>query len=115
MKGEKLETTDIFIVNRENCAMPDKTKEGIDVWFVALGSDADKVTIQIGEDLKDLLESRHLGKLGNLFEDRVNLSFKFCIRLYGEYAYCYAYLFTDPQGTGHYLWQGVEPKRKRLG
>jgi hypothetical protein len=74
MKGEKLETTDIFIVNRENCAMPDKTKEGIDVWFVALGSDADEVTIQIGEDLKDLLESGQLRKLGNLFENRVNLS-----------------------------------------
>ena len=74
MKGEKLETTDIFIVNRENCVMPDKTKEGIDVWFVALGSDADEVTIQIGKDLKDLLESGQLRKLGNLFEDRVNLS-----------------------------------------
>ncbi|CAB4042057.1 Hypothetical predicted protein, partial [Paramuricea clavata] len=72
MKGKKLKTTDIFIVNSEtNCAMPaDKTKEGIDVWLVALGSDADKVTIQIGNDLKDLLDSRQLTKLGNLFEDR---------------------------------------------
>jgi hypothetical protein len=76
MKGEKLKTIDIFIVNSEiNCAMPDKTKEGIDVWLVALGLDADKVTIQIGEDLKDLFDSRQLRKLGNLFEDKVNLRF----------------------------------------
>ena len=74
-KGEKLKTTDILIVNSEkNCAKQDKTKEGIDVWVVALGSDADEVTIQIGKDLKDLLESGQLTKLGNLFENRVNLS-----------------------------------------
>ncbi|CAB4040570.1 Hypothetical predicted protein, partial [Paramuricea clavata] len=69
MEGQKLETTDIFIVNGEmNCATPDTTKEGIDVWLVALGSDA--VTIQIGNDLKDLLDSGQLRKLGHLFEDR---------------------------------------------
>ena len=73
--SEKLKDTDIFIVNsKRNCANPDDTKEGIDVWFVALGSDADEVTIQIGNDLKELLDSRQLRKLGNLFKDRVNIT-----------------------------------------
>jgi hypothetical protein len=74
LKGRQLNASDILIVNIErNCANPNKTKQGIDVWFVALGSDA--VTIQIGNDLKDLLDSRQLGKLGNRFETKVMLCF----------------------------------------
>ncbi len=70
--GKKLKSTDIFIVNsKRNCANPDNTKEVIAVWFVALGSDANEVTIQIGNDLKNLLDSRQLRKLGNQFETRV--------------------------------------------
>ena len=72
---DKLNATDIFIVNGEkNCANPNKTKEVIDVWFVALGSDAK--TIQIGNDLKD---SRQLSKLGSNFETKVMLLCKFFV------------------------------------
>jgi hypothetical protein len=85
LNGEQLKATDIFIVNRErNCGNPNKTNEVIGVWFVALGSDADKVTIQIGNDLKDLLDSRQLRKLGNLFETKVMLRFMFFVCLYSE-------------------------------
>ena len=72
LTGNKLKPIDIFIVNEErNCGNPDDTKQTIDVWFSVIGSDADEVTIQVGMDLKNLLESKQLGKLGKLFEDKV--------------------------------------------
>ena len=47
------------------------TNKTIDVWFVALGSDTDEVTIKIGNDLKNLLESKQLIKLGDLLKDKI--------------------------------------------
>ena len=75
LKGRQLNAIDIFIVNGErNCANPNKTKEGIDVWFVVLGSEA--ITKQIGNDLKD---PRQLSKLGSHFETKVTLLCKFFV------------------------------------
>jgi hypothetical protein len=72
LQGKKLKPSDIYIVNDQKCKNADNSKTGIDVWIVALpGKDQDKVTIQIGEDLKELLDSRQLRKLGNHFENRV--------------------------------------------
>ena len=83
LKGVQLKATDIFIVNSErNCGNPNKTREVIGVWVVALGSDSDKVTVQIGNDLKDLLDSRQLRKLGNKFETKVMLRFIFLVCFY---------------------------------
>ena len=77
IKGEQLKPADIYIVNKErNCKNPDDESKGIDVWLAAIGEDQDKVTIQIGKDLKDLLDSRQTRKLGNLFEDKVQSNFK---------------------------------------
>ena len=75
IKGNKLQPSDIYIVNNEKCDGPDKTKEGIDVWIVALGEDQDEVTKKIGYDLMDLLDSRQLRKLGNHFENRASIVF----------------------------------------
>ena len=78
VEGEKLKPTDIYIVNKErNCINPDDKNEGIDVWIAAIGKDADKITIQIGEDLKDLLDTRQTRKLGNLFEGKVQCIVEF--------------------------------------
>ena len=78
VEGEKLKPTDIYIVNKErNCINPDDKNEGIDVWIAAIGKDADKITIQIGEDLKDLLDTRQTRKLGNLFKGKVQCTVEF--------------------------------------
>ena len=78
VEGEKLKPTEIYIVNNErNCINPDDKNEGIDVWIAAIGKDADKITIQIGEDLKDLLDTRQTRKLGNLFKGKVQCTVEF--------------------------------------
>ena len=72
LQGNKLEPSDIYIVNKQrNCAKPDRSREDIEVWFVAIGEDADQVTIKIGNDLKDLVDAGRTDKLGNLLEGKV--------------------------------------------
>ena len=71
-RWQAIEPNNIYIINHnENCDKPNNHDEEIKVRFVVIGKDQEKLTIMVGKDLIDLVNSGLTRKLGNLFENKV--------------------------------------------